>query len=354
MRTIAIIVMWVLGAIGLAGVACAQGVPDYGYQWSTITHAGNRYPTQAEAPEWYLPTTSPPSVRGQVNYEYRVAQTNVTNAEFVRFLNAYKPFMRPSDYLNSTFAYGTWIEYDRTAGTFYVTSPNYNRVAAESIAWLMAARYTNWLHNGEALNAEAFEYGAYDLHGITDLVQGRWDRAPQRLPGARVWIPSFDELVKATYYDPNRYGLGQEGYWPYPYGSTSQPIYNYPENGGQSDGGIPSAIYRSLRREEVDAYAIGRTPWGLYGMSGGVGDYTDTFPANTLSSGEWLVAQIRKGNGRGPVGPSVDRIDRSWNYNLASSLGLGFRLASPVPPPTALLTLAASGTLLILKRRRMR
>lgn len=91
-------------------------------------------------------------------------------------------------------------------------------------SWEMAARYSNWLHNGKVNAAWAFENGAYDTSTFVVNPDGSTQHQLQHNPDARFWIPTYDELMKATYYDPNRYGPGQEGYWTYPNKRTVQNI----------------------------------------------------------------------------------------------------------------------------------
>jgi formylglycine-generating enzyme required for sulfatase activity len=64
------------------------------------------------------------------------------------------------------------------------------------VSWYDAARFTNWLHNGQG--AGSTETGAYTLSGNTGIIT--------KNVGATVWLPSEDEWCKAAYYQPSGAG----------------------------------------------------------------------------------------------------------------------------------------------------
>lgn len=72
------------------------------------------------------------------------------------------------------------------------------------VSWFDAARFTNWLHNGQGSGST--ETGAYTLSGATSGIF-------TKNVGATVWIPSENEWYKAAYDDPNKGGAGVGGYW---------------------------------------------------------------------------------------------------------------------------------------------
>ena len=76
------------------------------------------------------------------------------------------------------------------------------------VSWFDAARFCNWLHNGQpsgAQNAATTEDGAYTLNGATSGV------AISKNATAKVWIPSENEWYKAAYYDPTKGGPAATG-----------------------------------------------------------------------------------------------------------------------------------------------
>lgn len=310
-------------ANGMANPAIAQTPPDYGFQWATITHPGNRATTPAETP------ADPNIPMGRVDHEYRIARTEVTVGQWLEFVNAYWPHFQGSR-LDSNFI-GLWIHptsLDPTQDPGYVIAPGAANYPAD-MSWRMAARYCNWLTNNKATNAAAFENGAYDASTFTTEPNGFPNDQLAHNPGATFWIPTQDELVKAAYFDPNRYGQGQPGYWLYPNASNTALIPGLPSEGGQTTAGINGLI----------AYPVGQFPqvqsyWGLLDCSGGLSEYTET-----TYSPDTGRSRNAKGSRTGdPYWTFNDRIDF---YSVGG--GSGLRVASSVPSAasTALLVMLA-------------
>jgi hypothetical protein len=225
----------------LATASLAQ--PSNGYGWSTIGNPGNRGANADEAPT---------SVGlGRVDYTYRLSQTETTNAQWIEFLNAYRPYYQgnPRDDAALT---GFWIRLD--SNNHFLISPGAENVGV-AVSWRNMARYCNWLHNDKSTEAWAFESGAYDTSTFTQNPDGTFNDAATHLAGAKYWIPTTDEWAKAAWYDPNRYGVGQEGYWTYIGGSNELLRSGLPWKGGQTSAGfnVPSAF---------------GIPVGLYGTFG--------------------------------------------------------------------------------------
>ena len=89
------------------------------------------------------------------------------------------------------------------------------------VSWGDAARFCNWLQNGQPTGAEGAgttETGAYTLNGATTNAALM---AVTRNAGATYFIPSENEWYKAAYYDPNK--PGGAGYWTYPTQSNTAP-----------------------------------------------------------------------------------------------------------------------------------
>ena len=340
------------GALGAASVllspCCAFAGPGElqgafsSTQWATIGDVGNRRPTDAEVGR------APPAHRphpGSVDYEYRIATTEVTVGQHLEFLQAYSPFM-PVGTVNASFGTtGQWIN----LANFGVneppvfSSPSARHNWATTMSMRLAARMVNWLHNGQVNEAWAFESGVYDTStfgegpdgvGITDDYT--------RAPGARFWIPSIDEYYKAAFYDPSKPNddgsLG--GYWQYPNGSDDPPIPGLPENGGDTNRSIGTPV-------DVGSYAHVLSPWGLLDVSGGEAEMTDTQVfAGSMSMYAFLSARN---------GSSTYFSDALWSWrsgidNVVSG-SAGYRLASVVPAPSGAVLLAVSACFIAMRRR---
>src|SRR5262249_51776446 len=111
--------------------------------------------------------------------------------------------------------------------TYTVRSPGlggtykYDDKPVISVSWGDAARFCNWLHNGQPTGAEdstTTEDGAYTLNG--DETAG-----VTRNSGAIWFIPNEDEWYKAAYHKND----GVTGnYWDYPTRTDTRPNNNPP------------------------------------------------------------------------------------------------------------------------------
>lgn len=327
MRSRARRVAW-FGPLVLTPAALAQ--PSNGFGWVTVDHAGNRGASESEAPFGVG--------MGAVDHEYRISQTETTNAQWRTFLQAYLPFYQGDPRFDSALT-GQWISVDRDGRT-HMNPASANLACA--VSWRNLARYCNWLHNGMVNEQWAFESGAYDTSTFTQNPDGSLNDAPTHLPGARYWIPSLDEWAKACWYDPNRYGAGREGFWTYPNGSDRLLISGLPSAGGETSAG-PS-MPDDLEGLPVGAYGA-RGPWGLCDMSGSVIEATELqifdqryrcMLGSSFGDSLWFVN---------------DALAQSNQYEDVRQGLAGLRLCSPVPAPGSFL-LGAGAAGLFLRRRR--
>jgi hypothetical protein len=194
----------------------------------------------------------------------------------------------------------------------------------------MGARYCNWLHNGKATNREAFENGAYDTSTFTTNANTTINDQRTHSPEARFWIPTLDEAIKASYYDPNRHGEGKEGYWLYPGRSDEQPYSEFPWNGGETNGGTWAGD--DLRFMDVGSYPTVQSPWGLLDTSGGLGEYTEGIAQNRsrLSLGSRRYDQFPE---------DFDLLAAHFRFTNVNGHFGGFRMASSVPGTSTIVSL---------------
>jgi hypothetical protein len=319
----------IMPGVALAGILCAhaagQAPPSYGLDFVTVGAPGNRVPNQAEAPLYYTYGFSP--IPGRVDYEFRIMRTEVNVTQWFEYVQAFAPFWQGAP--NSSSFTSMWIFYSPSQG-HYIASGTENYSA--NMSWDHAARYANWLHNGKVNEAWAFESGAYDLS----------EPVPARNPEARFWMPSLDERIKATYYDPDRYGPGEEGYWKHPGGSDAVLVSGHPWEGGETNRGIRGIFMGEM---DVGSYPHITTPWGLLDASGGVREWADTVIPNS-------DRRFRVGSQAGPHSDTWDKIDLSWNRTQTFHSGAGLRVASVIPGPGALPPLLVAGCGVALRRRR--
>ncbi len=315
--------------------ALAQSVPpSYGHDFVTVGAAGNRGTLPSERP-W---ADRPDVPVGSIAYEFRVTRTEVSANQWLEFARAYAPFASDDDRI----LLGAGVVTD-SSGLFELIPPFATHAAQPNFP--LAARYCNWLHNDKASTVEAFVTGAYDASLFVPGADGRFPIQGTRLPGARFWIPSVEETIKAFYFDPNRYGLDQPGYWLFPTTSNALPISAPPQLGGTTNSGVTD-----LRYWGVGAYPHVTTPWGLLDASGGAREMTENLenPGRPNQTYRFVIGSA-KGGDPGFADYS-DRIDAILNTSQLAFTTAGFRVASVIPAPSTVLPCLT--VVLLLRRRR--
>jgi hypothetical protein len=280
--------------------------------------------------------------RGRVDYRYRMSETELTVGQWVEFVRAYGPHADdPFDpRLTGWFISGEYEDGELR----YEVEPGFENFPAE-MSWRMAARFCNWMHNGRAGEAWAFENGAYDTSTFTRNDDGTYNDQATRSPGATYWVPSMDEWMKGMYYDPDKDGPGLGGWWEHP-GSGDDPlIADYPENGGETNAGLFDGSYGAYTH--VGQYRHVTSPWGLLDGSGGMREFTEEC-RDPLR----LDARHTKGSSLFDkiVPYEMDWIGSEWTIHPDDPLLVGFRVASAIP--TAPTWAAVLGVTMLERRRR--
>lgn len=312
----------------LASIALASSA-NADLAFVTVGAAGNRATLPEEVP-W-----EPQRTVGAVGYEFRITRTEVTTSQWVEFAQAYAPFY--AGQLNASAIAGTFMSWNSSQQR-YVYSPLASNWAIDP-SWENAARMCNWLHNGRVNEAWAFESGAYDTSTFTINADGSANHQMSRSPGAQFWIPSYDELVKAIFYDPDRYGQGQEGYWLYPNRSDSPPISGLPQNGGTTNAGL------FLPYADVGMYPNAASAWGVLDGSGSETEMTETV------FDPFYRSRIRLGSSNATSSGFIEFVDRlDWvQLTVLPTEQWGFRVAGVVPSPSVVCLV---GIVLLVRTRR--
>src|SRR5690606_11785604 len=136
---------------------------------------------------------------GAVGYNYRIATTPVTNRQWLEFVRAYDRNI--GDPQQSARFYGSYIV--RLGNEFLLSGGAANLPVR--VSWRYAAMYMHWLHNGKAESAQAFLTGVYEVNTQGGTIPPHQVNIAfvDRSPGAKYWIPTADEWIKAMHYDPN-------------------------------------------------------------------------------------------------------------------------------------------------------
>ena len=295
---------------------------------------------------------------GSVSYTYRIGKYDVTVAQYCQFLNAvatqsdpfglYNNIAMPGgpgsahSGINRTGSSGNW-SYNTTSG-YAVNNGNF---PMNCITWANAARFCNWLTNGQPTGPEGAgttETGSYTLNGSVD------DANLQRVTrnaNPKYVIPTEDEWYKAAYY---KGGSTNAGYWFYPTESNTAPS-SVLSSTGTNNANYNTGTYRSGCTDpinyltEVGSFAGSPGPYGTYDMGGDVNEWNEAthwlYPYRGLRGGGW-----------GPYNEDfLNASQRRWLYPSHDFADIGFRVVE-VPEPAAMAVLALGGLAVLRRRRR--
>ena len=232
--------------------------------WSPVGNPGN-------APD-------PATGNGAVNYSYNIGTTDVTNSQYVQFLNAKDPTGANTLglYDNTPYGYSTWggISFNSGAlnGNKYSVISGDGNHPVNFVNIYDTLRFTNWLNNGQG-NGDT-ETGAYTLLGGTPTPSN--ELTITRSPGATVFLPNVNEWYKAANYDPKT-----NSYFQYPTSSNTLPTASLPTgaiNSANYNGALASSPGGLGNLTDVGAYTGTASPYGAQDMVGNVSQWTETSP----------------------------------------------------------------------------
>lgn len=283
---------------------------------------------------------------GAVGYQYQMGTFEVTNAQYARFLNS----VAQSD------PNGLWaspagnavggINRAGSAGSYsYTLIAGRENSPIANVTWYDAARFVNWLHNGEGSGST--ESGVYTLTGPTSHVGGR-------SANALFALPTEDEWYKAAYFQPASEGGDADNYWTYATGVNTMTALNTAADGinSRDSRGVYWATQTATSptnqlpfkhpHRAVGSYTEGASFFGTFDQNGNVSEWTETFGVPTdpnlprLRGGSWAT---QTGSGF----PDFNRSDSGLTGALATSQTnqTGFRIVSiPAPSAASLMILA--------------
>jgi formylglycine-generating enzyme required for sulfatase activity len=278
---------------------------------------------------------------GAVSNVFKIAKYETSNEQYKDFLNKVDASgTNPNGVYNAQMGSdslgGITFNAGGSSGAKYTvktgTSPGgvaYTNMPVLFTTWFSAARFTNWLQNGQQTNSSSMETGAYTLNNQTS------GNIPARNAGATDFLPSRDEWYKAGFYDGNTVA-----YKTWPTDSNAQPTNTVSNLTLANVANYGSTSTPTLSPISVGSYINTTSPYGAFDMFGNATEYTDTAGTGAdvgrpqMFSGSWATTVASAGCWNS----TASAIFRS---STTATGQVGFRVAA-VPEP-ATIALASVG-----------
>jgi formylglycine-generating enzyme required for sulfatase activity len=169
-------------------------------------------------------------------------------------------------------------------GSFtYSVAPEWADQPVNYVSWADAARFANWLHNGQptgAQDASTTEDGSYFLNGISEFNDGQLEDVV-REPDATWVIPTDNEWYKAAYHKND----GVTGnYWNFPTGTDDAGLLSNdlvePDPGHHATYQISGdfTVGSPYWRTGVGEHENSARPYGTFDQGGNLMEFTETVP----------------------------------------------------------------------------
>jgi len=330
-------------------------------------------PTRAQLVDYELVTVGDPgnapdaSGNGAVPYEYRIGKYEVTIGQYTAFLNAVAK-ADPNSLYNMNMATDLNVagisRADLPGSYTYAAIGPFGDVQIPQasavnrpityVNWFDAARFANWLANGQPTGAQGpttTENGAYDLtNSLSGSVPALNATNPNTGAVPLYHIPTLNEWYKAGYY---KGGGVSAGWWPYATQSDTPPgtTIGSGANRANYNNGVFSVTQLAVQDvtqnylTNVGAFFGSPSTYGTFDQSGNVIENFDTAGAEEPQPSEQISLNFSK--------------ITAYAFEPTQELSyLGFRLAAPaiVPEPAtyamALAGLACGGFSMWRRRKR--
>lgn len=294
---------------------------------------------------------------GAVNYKYKIGKYEVTNDEYVEFLNsiAKNDIYNTYDSSMTSNTRGGIIRNGTPGDYSYVVKTDMGNKPVVYVSWFSCARYCNWLTNGKSVGSQnkyTTEDGIYSLNGAntTEIIlksNTQSFKINAKTKDNSYYIPTEDEWYKAAYYDPTlNDNIG--GYWSYATQSNTVPTPITANSTGDGSAGS-SGNFANFNRDAdwnnengvVTSVGTNGGPsyYGTYDQSGNAYEWNDSVidtidPSSGFSTGPGSRG-IRGGYWLNLLNIDEYRLSttgRNSNAPALSNSGVSFRVASKNNP----------------------
>jgi sulfatase modifying factor 1 len=255
--------------------------------------------------------TADASGYGAVGYGYSVGTYEVTNSQYVSFLNATAATDTHGLYhssMNSSSHGG--ISQSGSSGSFsYSVKAEMGNKPVNFVSFWDAARFTNYLTTGGT------ESGMYDLTNASAITNNTVTRDATAWNAGGVAVTSEDEWYKAAYY---KGGSTTAGYWDYAHQSDS--ITDADANYWYDVGTVT----------DVGTYSGAASYYGTFDQGGNLWEFTDSISPNPND-------RVRRGGSHSHHISHLQASARSSFDPEGHSFTVGFRVSSlaPIPEPSS-------------------
>ena len=223
---------------------------------------------------------------GGVDYTYNIGTYEVTAGQYAEFLNATAATDTYNTYNTKMGgdSRGCQIKRAGSVGTYtYSVASDWANRPVNYLDWGDAARFTNWLHNGQPTGAQddsTTEDGAYDLNGATENTPLL---AVTRESDWKWAIPTEDEWYKAAFHKND----GVTGNY-YDYATSSDILPSNlkveptdPGNNATFYTGGVWTIGNPYKKTEVGVHENSDSPYGTFDQAGNIHEWNETLRSAT-------------------------------------------------------------------------
>jgi formylglycine-generating enzyme len=273
---------------------------------------------------------------GAVSYPYSIGKYDVTTSQYAAFLNSVATvgdrYGLWTNFMASDFT-TVGISRNGSSGSFTYSVIGNGNVPIFGEGWGGAARFSNWLQNGQPTGVEGpgtTETGAYTLNGAiftADLM------AVTRNAGATYFIPTENEWYKAAYY---KGGGTNAGYWPYPTQNNSAPS-NALSATGTNNANFFNNGYTDPTNflTSVGSFAASPGPYGTFDQGGDLFQWNET--------AVMVNSRGRRGGSYhlGSLYLSSSYRDMADPSDVQSIIGFRVASVASVPEPSSVILLVA-------------